>query len=171
MAVVLVVETGEGLANSNSYLSLAEATLMAGNLQIELPAVEDDLKAKIIKACVYLETKACKYQGKIKSLEQALSWPRTGVNFQGIALPDTAIPKNLKLAQFSVLNAILQGFEPNQNINVSELVIEDKVDVLTTKFANPVDYGGITTILSEADQFLKPLYFYCGGLGLRSYRA
>lgn len=171
MAVTLIVETGESIPNANSFLSLAEAVAMAASLQIVLPADEDEIKSKLIKATNYLETVAFKFQGNIKTLNQGLSFPRTGVYVQGLPLPDNSIPRNLKMAQFSVFNAILQGFEPNQNVAVSELIIKDKTDVLETTFANPVDYGIANTILVEADAFLLPLFKAASGAALRSFRA
>jgi hypothetical protein len=170
MAVILVVENGEGLATANSYVSLSEVQTYMANTLVESSKTDDELKADIIKACNYLEINASKFQGRIKTLEQALSWPRTGVKIQGLDLPDTSIPMNLKKAQISVFLAILDGFNPTPNINVSEMIIKDKTDVLETTYANPVD-AGYQTILTEADGFLQPLYSpFGGGLAFKTVR-
>jgi len=159
MAIAIVVEDGSGVTNANSYVSVADARVYASNRGVELPLDDDALAAMLIRSTDYLEAQACRYQGEIANEGQALQWPRTNVYLYGseIAFPSNAIPKELKLAQCSVILAINEGVNIMPNYSASNFVIEESVGPITIKYADPTKVGIVPT-LTAVDSLLAPLF-------------
>jgi hypothetical protein len=78
----LIVETGAGAANSESYASVAQADLYLANRGLSSwDALDDDVKeASLRKATDYmLAFYRPKWKGRRVLITQALDWPRVGV--------------------------------------------------------------------------------------------
>jgi hypothetical protein len=97
-------------ANANSYISVADATTYFGN---RLDAADwtaastDDKGASLITATTWLET--LDYYGDRSSTTQALKWPRTDVECDGIEADATFIPREIKTATCEVALALLRN--------------------------------------------------------------
>lgn len=77
--MALVVETGAGLADAQSYASVEAATAYHaahGNAAWAL-AVESDQEAALVRATAFLDGSfGCRWPGERYSQDQALDWPR-----------------------------------------------------------------------------------------------
>lgn len=101
MALTLVVEDGTGLANANTYVSLADAntyaesSLTAAATAWKSEADDEKKKAALISASRYL-TYSFDWIGTKKTSTQALAFPRTGVVIDGQEIPDDIVPQEVK---------------------------------------------------------------------------
>ena len=171
MAILIVVETGAGLDDSNAYVSVSDARTYATNRGVELPADNDQVAVMLIEASDYLESKSCQFGGVPTTDTQAMSWPRKGWYPKGsdTPFPEDAIPKKLVKAQCALVIAVSQGISLLPNTSAADYVIEETVGPITTKYADPIAIG-VTSNLGAADALLAPLFGYCGQGGIRSDR-
>lgn len=171
MAIEIIVEDGSGIANANSYVTVDEVRQYAAQRGVSLPSDDDAVASMIIKATDYLESFACKYQGRKTDCEQSLQWPRTGVVMCCDDYPSNAIPKQLKSAQASAVLIQNEGLVLQPNVTAADYVIEETVGPITTKYANPIQ-AGISATFTALDSLLNPLFYAsCGqAFALRTVR-
>lgn len=171
MAITIVVEDGSGVANANSYVSVADARVYAANRGTELPLDDNEVAAMLIRATDYLEAQECRYQGKRTSPTQALAWPRTGVFLNCDEVPSNVIPKSLIAAQTQLAMAINAGFDLQPNISPQDYVTREKVGPIETEYADPVAVGIMPTF-TAANALLAPLFGECASnkFALRTIR-
>ncbi|EPS9575862.1 MULTISPECIES: DnaT-like ssDNA-binding protein [Enterobacter cloacae complex] len=81
----------------NTYASVADLRAFAAGRGYTVPADDDECGMLLMQAMDFLEGKA--WCGQRFSTSQPLSWPRSGVRFDGVDLPDDAIPQRLIDAQ------------------------------------------------------------------------
>lgn len=97
-------------ANANSYISVADATTYFGNRLDSadwVAASADDKAASLITSTSWLET--LEYYGERSSTTQALKWPRTDAECDGIEADATFIPRDIKTATCEVALALLRN--------------------------------------------------------------
>lgn len=100
--MALIVETGSGLPNADSYISEADAITRAALLGLEFPALDADAEVPLRRAAIYLERYRNKYQGIKYVAGQALQWPRDPVYIDEILNDPSTIPQVLIDAQVSL---------------------------------------------------------------------
>ncbi len=81
----------------NTYASVADLRAFAAGRGYTVPADDGECGQMLMQAMDYLEGKQWRGQRSVAS--QPLSWPRSGVRFDGVDLPDDAIPQRLIDAQ------------------------------------------------------------------------
>jgi hypothetical protein len=106
----IVVETGAGLTNSNSYVSGADLATYAGDRGVTLTGTAAVL---LIQAMDYLESK--NFNGTKSNIDQALQWPRYGVELDAYLVLSDAIPQLLKESEMEIAIAIDGGVNPLAN--------------------------------------------------------
>lgn len=125
MASTLVVETGLGLSNSDSYISATDANSYVaayGNSSTWSAASEADKDDALRRAAQYIDIKY-RFKGYRANQTQAMAWPRSssfdlGVSGgyvrdeDGYAIETTTIPMQLKRAQVEIAKAIIDGDDP-----------------------------------------------------------
>lgn len=98
----LIVETGSGLSNAESFASVAEAdTYVAAYTEDDawLDSLDDQKERALRLATQAIEAEfASRWKGTRVSESQALSFPRADVYFDGHTLSGTSIPTSLKRA-------------------------------------------------------------------------
>lgn len=156
--VTITVETGVGVLNANSFVTVAEARSYALDRGVVLSAVDDTVAAQLIKAKDYLEALADQYQGYMVSAEQALQWPRSGVYLYDseAEFSAAAIPKELKSAQCALVMALDSGVDITPVYTPSQLVIEETVGPITTKYADPRG-AKPTPVMTAVNAMIAPL--------------
>lgn len=130
----LVIEDGTEVANAQSYVTVAEVVAFAAARGIVLPSTADSaMEILIHKAMDMLESLEVQFQGSRVTSTQPLAWPRKEVTVNGFPVPETTIPALLKkgLCQLAT-DASVTPLMPNGD---GREVIEEKVDVLSTKYA------------------------------------
>lgn len=81
----------------NSYASVTDLRAFAVGRGYTVPADDGKCGQMLMQAMDYLEGQ--QWRGQRSSATQPLSWPRSGVRFDGVDLPDDAIPQRLVDAQ------------------------------------------------------------------------
>lgn len=143
MAVVIVKEDGTGLANANSYATLAEAEAYLENTgrSAEGNWLTADTKGKnsaLIQATDYLDQIfRTRYKGQQLTSEQRLQWPRCGVyDDRGILVAEADIPEAVGNAAieyaFEAVGAALAPTPAYDETGRDIKSVREKVDVLET---------------------------------------
>jgi hypothetical protein len=107
----IIVETGAGLTNSNSYVSEADLATYATDRGITITGTAAVL---IIQAMDYLESR--QFLGTKSDIDQALQWPRFGVEVDAYYVDSDEIPTLLKQAEMEICIAIDGGIDPLANL-------------------------------------------------------
>jgi hypothetical protein len=102
--MALVVEDGTGLANAESYVSVADADTYVSNYMTDATntlwtALGTPAKEKALRrATAYIDTEyGERWKGRRTTEDQALDWPRTGVvDYDEWAIDSDVIPQVLK---------------------------------------------------------------------------
>lgn len=144
----LVVEDGTGLADANTYVTLAEVRAFAVARGKTVPADDTLLTVMVIKACDYIETFADRFRGsrlEATALTQALSWPRQCVEMFGYPVANGAIPNQLKAAQMQAV--------------VELIAVPDFLPAITSPQVLRETVGPVTTQYSERNGALSQPYF------------
>ncbi|MEQ6281186.1 DnaT-like ssDNA-binding protein [Kluyvera huaxiensis] len=81
----------------NTYASLADLRTFAAARGYAVPADDTECGQMLMQAMDYLEGRS--WRGQRSSSSQPLSWPRAGVRFDGVNLPNDVIPQRLVDAQ------------------------------------------------------------------------
>ncbi|RLD57844.1 MAG: hypothetical protein DRI97_04425 [Bacteroidetes bacterium] len=152
----LIVETGNGLTNSNGYVSLDDADIyheMRLHVSDWTGASDDDKEAAIMWASRLLDI-LVNWDGSKVSSTQAMRWPRTSVvDTDGYSIASTEIPQFLADAtaeyartliseDVTAVNA-LAGFK-KMKVDVIELEVDkmDRSGALPENVWNFVKYYG-----------------------------
>jgi hypothetical protein len=124
----IIVETGAGLTNSNSYVSEADLTTYATDRGITISGTAAVL---IIQAMDYLESR--QFLGTKSDIDQALQWPRFGVELDSYYVDSDKIPTLVKQAEMEICIAIDGGVDPLAN--QSRETKREKVGDLEVEYA------------------------------------
>lgn len=154
--MALIIETGEGLPNSNSYVSVAELEAYAADRLETLPV--EGKESLLIRAMDYLEA-IKNFKGSRISADQALAWPRSGVIVDGFLFDKTKIPSLLKRAQMQLgIEAMNYDLMPSTD---GYAVASEKVDVIQVEYATGGRLSGTTApavpVFPKVDALLRPL--------------
>jgi hypothetical protein len=107
----IIVETGAGLTNSNSYVSESDLATYATDRGVTITGTAAVL---IIQAMDYLESR--QFLGTKSDIDQALQWPRFGVEVDAYYVDSDEIPTLLKQAEMEICIAIDGGVNPLANL-------------------------------------------------------
>ena len=161
--MTLIVEDGSGVANANSYITLAEARSYAIQRGVTLSATDSALEVDLIKSMDYLESQRSNYKGVKTSPTYALQWPRYGVSIDGTEIASNVIPVELKNAQAQLAMAIATGVDLLPTATGAAFVVSEKVGPIETKYAENVSTSGVP-IVRAVDALLAPLLRTGGAL-------
>lgn len=157
MAITLIVEDGTGLPNANAYVSIAALRQYCEERDIALPEDDDEVAKLIIRATDYIDGQEyCASCGDARlNPDQALYFPRTKLG----------MPKQLLGMTAAMCDAYNQGFDPLAITTNADLVTEETVGPITTKYADPSSFGSTDTGLSipAFDRLLKQINANCSG--------
>lgn len=81
----------------NSYASVSDLRVFAAARGYTVPAEDGECSQMLMQSMDFLEGRS--WRGQRSSASQPLSWPRSGVRFDGVDLPDDAIAQRLIDAQ------------------------------------------------------------------------
>ena len=81
----------------NSYASVSDLRVFAAARGYTIPAEDGECSQMLMQAMDFLEGRT--WRGQRSSASQPLSWPRSGVRYDGVDLPDDGIPQRLIDAQ------------------------------------------------------------------------
>ena len=81
----------------NSYASVVDLRAFASGRGYTVPTDDGECGQMLMQSMDYLEGQ--QWRGQRSRASQPLSWPRSGVRFDGVDLPDDSIPQRLVDAQ------------------------------------------------------------------------
>lgn len=146
MAIILVIEDGTGLDNSNTYATIAEARNYALNRGVTLSQDDDTIAAQLIKAADYLNALECEFKSLRLKDSQALAFPRINIG----------LPVAVKNAQMQAVIEQANGFDLMPTVNASNYVTKEKVGDLEITYADPIQ-AGITPVFPAIKALLFSL--------------
>ena len=157
--MALTVETGEGLANAESLVTLAEVRAFALSRGQTVSATDTTLEAQIRLAHDYLLANEFRLTGCRKTRDQTLSYPRENYTLYGHIVASGTIPQGIK-------NVISQLVIESANIDLlpstdGKVVVSETVGPISTTYAAGGVAGGHPT-LPRVEALLAP--FLSGGL-------
>ena len=159
--MALIIEDGSGVADANSYGTVAGLQVYADSRGISLPVVTAELEALLINASDYLLGMEDRWQGYRVEATQALSFPREGVFLYGSLQPSTTIPAALINGQYQI--AIDYNSGNMLPTGAGRETIKEKVDVIEVEYAE-TGQGAFVPIPTKALLTLKPLFDDSAGL-------
>lgn len=97
--MALAVEDGTGVADAEAYISVTDAdAYFSARGNATWAALDPTAKEQVLrKGADYLESEF-RWRGDRATSTQALSWPRSGVTMDGVALASDAVPLAIKRA-------------------------------------------------------------------------
>lgn len=153
---------------TDTYATEAELTAYAAARGITIAGLPGVL---LTQAMDYLATLEDRWQGIRTLSTQPLAWPRCGVYVYGTMLADDAIPQSLLDAQCRLAIDADAGTQllPTVPVGGRGSMIEQKVDVITTKWAEGSNNSA--PIFTAVNGLLKPLMAAGGGINFEVRRA
>ena len=149
--MAIVVETGAGLGNANSYVSEADAVAYAADRGITLTEGAA-LQANIIKAADYLNTWENSFPTVRNVRTQRLSWPRRGAVIDGWIVQGNEVPQVVVECQCELILDLVAGIDlHNREFRLPEF----SVQAGPVKVSNAVEFGPARLRESQAMALLQ----------------
>lgn len=131
----LVVETGEGLATADSYISVADATTRHTNLGNTNWALlsNDEMEQALRRATIHMTNSyRSRWQGYRRTVGQALDWPRVDVVVDQInAIDSDTVPSDI---QNACADFALKAAAGDLNADLERGIVREKVGPIETEF-------------------------------------
>ena len=164
--MALVVEDGTGLANADSYISVADADAYhaaVGRESSWTDKDEDTKEFELRKATRYLlQFYSLHWKGARVSSTQRLCWPRTGAVVYGFEVASDQVPQDVKFACAELAFKSINGTELAPDLKPRKK--RTKVGPIETEFfENTVQ----SVIYREVGGMLKPYINGAGGKLIR----
>lgn len=158
MTDTLTVETGAGVADADSYITLAAARIFAATRGLTISATDDTACVQLRNAVDYLEAQRSRYQGEKVSATQALQWPRKCVYLDDAQeqFAVDAIPALITQAQVRLAAIIHSGVDLMPTVSGSFVKFE-KIGPIESAYSETVGTSG-SPLLKSVDALLAPLY-------------
>ncbi|MBF0675586.1 DnaT-like ssDNA-binding protein [Pseudomonas sp.] len=96
----LIIETGEGLPDADSYARAADLVSYAANYGATIPEAVEAQEALLRRAALQMQVMG--WKGRKASAAQALAWPRRDAEVDGEILPSTYIPARIEYGQMAL---------------------------------------------------------------------
>lgn len=155
--MALVVETGAGFADSDSYISLADARVMAAKYGIALPALDADAEVALRQGAQYVDLQESGFCGSRLVDAQSMAWPRTEtVNAYGQTIAAGAMPKQLGMAQVYAAAEYGAGTDVRATDDGKAVASEEVTGAVAVSYFNNGKTGSTVTITKCLDA-LKPI--------------
>lgn len=135
--MALIIETGEGLPNAESFASAADFATYATKFGLTIPSDEAAQEALLRNAALQMQTMT--WKGCRAHSDQALSWPRKGAEVYGEILPSNYIPARIQYGQMALAAEIYQDqIDPPEQRQgpVTKERVEGAVEVQYAELAN-----------------------------------
>lgn len=166
--MALTVETGAGLVDADSYISLSDASARhsaLGNAAWAAMASDTVREQALRRATTYMvQTYRQRWQGVRATADQALDWPRWGVEADGYYVGADIVPTDVANACADLaLRAASEDLSPD----LERGIVREKVGPIETEYDR---YSQQAKRFSAVDALLSP-YMLAGGAMRRLIRA
>ncbi len=161
---MLITETGAGLANAESYASVAAADARCASLGLIAWAAlaESSKEIALRKATLFMATYRTRWAGRRVHQRQALDWPRYNVMVDGFIVPSTSVPLDVVNACIDLAVRAGNGEDLLPDLDTgSNAIKKDKTGPLETEyFQNTTD---ARERFVAVDALLAPYFGSTGG--------
>ena len=161
---MLNVETGAGLADADSYASVAAADARCASLGLTawVALAEADKEIALRKAMMFMATYRVRWSGRRVYQRQALDWPRYNVLVDGFIVPSTIVPADVVNACIDLAVRAGSGEDLLPDLDTgSNAIKKDKTGPLETEyFQNTTD---ARERFVAVDALLAPYFGSAGG--------
>lgn len=161
---MLITETGAGLAEAESYASVAAADTRCISLGLTAWAAltEADKEIALRRATLFMSTYRTRWAGRRVHQQQALDWPRYNVAVDGFVLPSTSVPIDVVNACIDLAVRAGSGEDLLPDLDTgSNAIKKDKTGPLETEyFQNTTD---ARERFVAVDALLAPYFGSAGG--------
>lgn len=154
--MALTVETGAIIQGADSYVSLADARVMAAALGLTLPVADADAEVALRNGRLYVDGYEPQFSGQRVSQTQPLAWPRQFAALYGYYWPNNTIPPAVIDAQVMAASAIAGGANP-WAVDDGKAVASEAVEGAVSISYHYNGKTGSSVRLPQADQALQPL--------------
>ncbi|MFJ2710867.1 DnaT-like ssDNA-binding protein [Pseudomonas sp. NPDC087346] len=104
--MTLIIEDGTGKPDAESYASAEDLAMYAVKFGVTIPAEVPALEALLRRATLAMD--GMTWKGRKSNSEQALSWPRRGVELDYEIKPDNYLPARIQYGQMALAAEIHQ---------------------------------------------------------------
>ena len=160
----IIIETGAGLTDAESYASVAAADSRCASLGKTAWATlaEADREIALRKAMIFMATYRTRWAGRRVYEQQALDWPRYGLVVDGFTVPSTIVPADVVNACIDLAARAGSGEDLLPDLDTGSNVIKrDKVGPIDTEyFQNTTD---ARERFVAVDALLAPYFGSAGG--------
>ena len=153
--MALIVESGAGLADADSYISLADARTFAANYGITLPADDAEAEIALRQGTQYVDLQESCFIGERLTDTQALAYPRDD---------DSGMPVELGRATAYAAAEFSLGTDVRASDDGKAIASEEVVGAVKVEYFNNGKTGGTVTITKAMDA-LKRLLVACKNNG------
>lgn len=98
--MTLIIEDGTSKPDAESYASAADLVIYAGKFGVTIPADEPTQEALLRRAALAMDGMV--WKGRKSSSDQALAWPRRGVELDCEIKPDNYLPARIEYGQMAL---------------------------------------------------------------------
>ena len=163
--MALVVETGVGLPNADSFISLVDARAFAAKYGITLPTNDTAADVALRQGCQYVELQQKCFSGSRLTSTQALSWPRAGAtNVYSFEYADGYMPPQLGFAQVYAAAEYAAGKDVRASDDGLSVASKEVTGAVAVSYFNNGKTGKDITITKSLDA-LAPLMTVCSNSG------
>ena len=163
--MALVVESGLGLADADSFISLFDARAFAEKYGITLPTNDAAAEVALRQGCQYVELQQKCFSGSRLTSTQALSWPRTGAtNVYGVEYADGDMPVQLGYSQVYAAAEYAAGKDVRASDDGLSVASKEVTGAVAVSYFNNGKTGKAITITKSLDA-LAPLMGGCRNNG------
>jgi hypothetical protein len=162
----LTVETGEIVADADSYISLDDARTLAANYGYSLP--DDDTKAEVAlrKGVWYVDAQEPRYNGTRTDDSQSLAWPRENAYYTyGTEIDSDAIPTKLQLGQVIAAATYGAGTDVRANDDGKSIASQAVSGAVSQSYFNNGKTGS-SIVITEAMDAIATLLSGSGNNGI-----
>ena len=161
---MLIIETGAGLSDAESYASVTAADARCVSLGSTAWAglAESDKEIALRKAMIFMATYRTRWAGRRVYQHQALDWPRYNVVADGFIVPSNIVPADVVNACIDLAVRAGSGEDLLPDLDTgSNAIKKDKTGPLETEyFQNTTD---ARERFVAVDALLAPYFGSAGG--------
>ncbi len=152
----LTIETGLIVEGADSFISVADARVVATKFGMTLPADDTTLEVHLRNAYNYIQLYERKLSGSRVSALQTGPFPRMNCyDVYGFMLDSETIPANAKHAQVAIAEEMGKGTDVRPTNEYSGIQSERLEGVVSTTYSSNAKYGAVVAITKAID-FLRP---------------
>ena len=119
--MALIIETGQGVADADSFISLADARTLAANFGLTISTDDTEAEIQLRRGYYGLLLSEKSLQGERTFDIQTGIFPRKRVYSNCKQVDEESIPQSVKMAQISYAEAINAGYGTNSVSNGQDL--------------------------------------------------